>query len=586
MSEPRQCQNCRGAFTVAPEDFGFYEKIGVPPPTWCPPCREQRRMAWRNVRALHRRKCSAPGHGEDIISIFSADKPFIVYDQSYWWSDAWDPLDYGAPYDFVRPFFTQFKELLLRVPHPNLTNRNPMGTDYSNMTVDSKDCYLLFSSTRNEECMYGEGLRHSKQCVSCMYVLDSEQCYECINCEKCYRLSFGRDCENCMDSQYLFDCRNCRNCFGCWNLRNKQYHIFNQPYTKEDYAREIEKMRTGSFRASNAAAREFAERLTTGIRRYAQITASQAVTGDRVDHAKRCTACFEVSNLEDSKFATKIYEGGSENYDITVAVRPELSYECAGGGSAYHNMFCSAIIADRDLTYSQFCFDSHDLFGCIGLRKKEYCILNRQYSKEEYEELVPRIIAQMNAMPYSDHLGRTFRYGEFFPPEISTFGYNETMAQEYYPLSRDEALAAGYTWKEAGERSYAVTMSAEKIPDAVEETDDAIAGEVIGCAHAARCAHECSTAFRVLPAELAFYRRLFVPLSRLCPNCRHGDQLERQNPMKLWHRQCMCNAASGRNTAKHDHHSEGRCANEFETPYAPERSEVVYCESCYNAEVV
>jgi len=27
------------------------------------------------------------------------------------------------------------------------------------------------------------------------------------------------------------------------------------------------------------------------------------------------------------------------------------------------------------------------------------------------------------------------------------------------------------------------------------------------------------------------------------------------------------------------------CTNEFETPYAPDRPEIVYCEECYNKEI-
>ena len=42
-----------------------------------------------------------------------------------------------------------------------------------------------------------------------------------------------------------------------------------------------------------------------------------------------------------------------------------------------------------------------------------------------------------------------------------------------------------------------------------------------------------------------------------------------RGPVKLWHRKCM---------------NKG-CNNEFETSYAPERPEIVYCESCYNQEV-
>jgi hypothetical protein len=57
--------------------------------------------------------------------------------------------------------------------------------------------------------------------------------------------------------------------------------------------------------------------------------------------------------------------------------------------------------------------------------------LNRQYTKEEYELLVPKIIEKM----MSDG-----EWGEFFPAILSPFGYNETVAQEYFPLTREELL--------------------------------------------------------------------------------------------------------------------------------------------------
>jgi hypothetical protein len=46
----------------------------------------------------------------------------------------------------------------------------------------------------------------------------------------------------------------------------------------------------------------------------------------------------------------------------------------------------------------------------------------------------------------------------------------------------------------------------------------------------------------------------------------------------------MCDGKVYENTAKHDH--ENRCPNEFETSYAPDRKEIVYCEACYLKEVI
>src|SRR3989338_10849178 len=94
-SESKACQNCQFSFFIDAQDFDFYRKIDVPPPTFCPECRFARKYVWRNHRALYKRKCQAPGHTEEMISIYHPGSPFIVYDRDYWWSDKWDPMDYG-----------------------------------------------------------------------------------------------------------------------------------------------------------------------------------------------------------------------------------------------------------------------------------------------------------------------------------------------------------------------------------------------------------------------------------------------------------------------------------------------------------
>src|SRR5438132_1480646 len=130
MKSEHNCQNCKNAFTIAPEDFDFYAGIGVLPPTFCPECRMQRRFAWRNERMLYRTKCAATG--ADVISCFSPGSGVTVYDRDYWWTDAWDPLASGADYDFSKPFFEQFKELLGRAPMPALFNGKSTNALYSN----------------------------------------------------------------------------------------------------------------------------------------------------------------------------------------------------------------------------------------------------------------------------------------------------------------------------------------------------------------------------------------------------------------------------------------------------------------------
>ena len=101
--ELKICQNCTQEFRIEPEDFVFYEKIRVPPPTWCPECRMIRRFMFRNERNLYRRKDDVSG--KEIFSMYPPEVPVKIYEKDYWWSDAWDATEYGKDYDFSRPFF-------------------------------------------------------------------------------------------------------------------------------------------------------------------------------------------------------------------------------------------------------------------------------------------------------------------------------------------------------------------------------------------------------------------------------------------------------------------------------------------------
>src|SRR3990167_2648133 len=106
LTEKRICQNCQQNFVIEPEDFLFYAKIKVPPPTWCPECRMIRRMVFYNQYKLFRRRDDASR--KEIFSGIPSAAPLKVYEHDYWWSDKWDSIAYGREYDFSKPFFEQF----------------------------------------------------------------------------------------------------------------------------------------------------------------------------------------------------------------------------------------------------------------------------------------------------------------------------------------------------------------------------------------------------------------------------------------------------------------------------------------------
>ena len=589
--EKQQCQNCKQEFVIEPDDFKFYEKIKVPAPTFCFFCRVVRRMNFRNERTLYKRQCDVPGHTEQLISIFSKDKKQRVFDQKAWWGDSWDGLTYGRDYDFSIPFFTQFQNLWAEVPDVALMNINSVNSEYCSITEGNKNCYLVIGGDFNENCMYSTYVFRSKECLDTYWVNDSQLNYETVDCISSTSLMYSRYCESCYNSAFLFNCRNCHDCIGCVNLKNSSYCIFNQQYTKEEYDNKKKEFDIKSFSKVEELRKRFDEHILQFPRKFAHIVRAINSTGDNLDGTKNCKECFDV--LEGGENCSNVwlaYSKLSDCHDVDRAgLNSELVYETSTAYPANNVYLSRFVFASRDIIYSYNVHNCDHLFGCVGLRDKHYCILNKQYTKEEYEALVSKIIEHMNAMPYVDCANHIYKYGEFFPSEISPFSYNETVAQELAPLTREETLKNGLTWKDSEEKNYIPTKTAVELPDNIDTVGENILNDIIECTHKGECNDLCTKAFRLIPEELAFYKKIGVPLPRLCPNCRHYCRLRQRNPIKLWKRKCMCAGKISDNniylnTTTH-FHKDGRCIEEFQTSYSPDRQEIVYCEQCYQQEV-
>ena len=392
--------------------------------------------------------------------------------------------------------------------------------------------------------------------------------YESNLCEKCYGCSYCTRCFNSTNCVMGFDLRDCLDCVMCVGLRSKQYCILNKQYTKEEYEKKKKEMELGNRDSIRDYLKKFKEFILQHPHKYASIIKSVSSTGDMLVNCKMSKDCFYFNDLENCRFMV-MNDGAKDCYDCNNTGKPSLCYEGATPDNSYG---CIATIFSwkcNKIEYSNNCHSSSNLFGCSALRTSEYVILNKKYSKEKYLELREKIIA---------HMKETKEWGEFFPNTFSPFGYNETSAHDWFPLSKKEALAQGYKWKDQEIRNYQINLSTEEVPKTITNIEDSIIDQVIGCEHSGKCAEKCTTAFRVTLPEVNIYRKLNIPLPTMCPNCRFYQRLKDINPPWLWHRTCMCD--------KQNHsHGVAKCEVEFETSYAPERPEIVYCEKCYQREV-
>ena len=195
--EEKKCVQCGGWYNILEEDRDFYKKISpsfgwntfeIPFPKMCPDCRTQRRLAVRNERNLYTRKCDKTW--ENIISIYSPDKSCIVYNQSYWWSDEFDGVDFGIEYDNSTPFFENFKKLDLLVPKLSTTIQSSENCDYTNDTGDSSDCYMSYRTHYSKNIMHSYRANKSSDCIDSYQVKESENLYECFQCNKCQKSKY------------------------------------------------------------------------------------------------------------------------------------------------------------------------------------------------------------------------------------------------------------------------------------------------------------------------------------------------------------------------------------------------------------
>jgi len=559
-SETKQCQNCKKDFTIEPDDFKFYEKIKVPSPTFCSECRHQRRLAIRNERVFYYRSCDSCH--KKIISYYHPDKKQIVWCPECWWSDKLDPFMYGQNFDFNRPFFKQFKELRDKVPTLSLDIVNCKNSDYVSYCGDDNYCYFDIAGEKNEYCYFCKFVKYSKDCIDCSFVYNSELNYECVNCHKIYGSSFLNKCQDCTNCNFMYDCKGCTDCFGCWNLRNKSYHIFNKSYSREEYLKITSGFNKKSFSTLENLKKEFKEKSKEAIVKFATLINSPSSTGDDLFNCKNVNKSFDISNAENSKYLCDVLDA-KECYDLDFSLyKPSFSIELISTLNLGNSGFCNASHFSSDIWYCDKCNSSSDLFGCVAISKKKYCILNKEYVKEEYVALKNKII---------EHMKNTGEYGEFFPIGTTNFGYAETVAQEYFPLTEEECKKQNLPWWNTNMATYGQgTMDKKDLPDNIDEVKDEIIKEVLTCA--------CGRNYKIVPYELSLYRKLGLPLPRECPNCRHERRNKIAGIRKLWHRQCMCD--------KGDHfHGAEKCKIEFETSYASERPEMIYCEKCYQQEV-
>ncbi|MBU1935108.1 hypothetical protein KKF04_03560 [Patescibacteria group bacterium] len=275
----------------------------------------------------------------------------------------------------------------------------------------------------------------------------------------------------------------------------------------------------------------------------------QNCTGDYIKNSKNCINCFDAGKSEDCRNCILIYGAKDVFNSSFVGHGNELCYSETSTIGSISCMFSYFVFDSSNLLYCDIAVNSNDCFGCVGVNRKKYCILNKQYSPEEYEQLKSEIIK---------HMKKTGEWGQYLRKDLSCFGYNESTAQKYYPLEKDQAIKEGFTWYDTPEQppESDKVIPAERLPDNINDTPDDILNWAIKCEKSGRL-------YKIIPKELQFYRNNNIPIPHLHSDERHYLRRELRNKNRLYNRNCQ------------------KCGENLVSTYSENRPEKIYCEECY-----
>lgn len=546
----KTCIDCKNEFVVETGDLILYEKVGLKVPDQCFFCRLKQYAAFWPFGKF--RKGVSSLSGENLITVLSNSPRYPIYKSHEWWSDAWDPMFYGQDYDSSRSFFEQLKELQEKVPRPHQTGKNNTNCDWCDDVWDSKNCYLTRSVVKCENMSYGYRVLDTKDSLDIANAFNLQNSYDCFACHNSFNLNFSENCKDCIDSYFLFDCRNCQNCFMSYNLRNKQYYIRNKEYTKEEYELELKKNKFDSYKNIEILKQEFGDILKNKAvhRENFNIKTTNSVG----NYLTNCDKCFNIFAYENSQNCRNQLRGLG-NKDCIDGMGIFGAVENSGNNSCVYESYSvkfSSWSSGRYSEYIDMCNEVEYCFGCVGLRKKKYCILNKQYTKESFDELRTTIITDME---------KRGEYGKYLPYFLGLCDYNLSTALVYFPnVKKEEIEKFGGYWSEE-DLSSKDGVSSLELPDSILDTKPSISLQALICP-------ETHYRFNISEVEYEFHKRRNFALPRIHFDLRMLKKARKAAVLKGYPYKCFY------------------CKKDIMAFYPPEWNyQNIACEECYKQNI-
>lgn len=527
-----KCSTSAETFVFSEVEQQLYEKFDLALPDKSPIERWRLLLSFRNSHKYFWRKCSQTN--EKIYSMYAPSSPFKVVSIDCWMDRSSEVFTYQLEVDRRQPFLTQLQELWHYIPRPATSLRNIVLSLADQARGSGESSYLVFDSSRVTACLYGLSLRNCQRCMDCYFVDSCSDCYECVDCVDSKGLFFSEHCGGCHDSFFLSNCRNCSDCMFCANLVDAKFCIFNKFVGEEKFRQFVKEQSLDSVVHLEQAKNSFQDFIKDNPIPSRFETDCQDCTGNylhncntvrngyELRNCRNVVNCYGLSDAESCVDGLGFGEGLSDSaLFVDVGINSSFVFQSVECWNNVHH-----------LRYCSHCEDSSNLFGCVGLRGKEYCILNKQYTKEDYFTTVDAIVRMMRAKR---------KWGKPLAPLFSGFAYNHSLAGELFPLSQAQATLMGYHWDERSDGikpSQLLTLGDINSPIAFADLPDSLSGatsldEVYNSIYLCEMT---GRPFRIVKEEAQLLHAMHIAPPTRCFEQRHTERLKKLSLGRLYRR--------------------------------------------------
>lgn len=529
-----------------------WKKYLLPYSNLSPKAREIRRMIWRNERNLFKRKCDLTH--KDIITVYGPEYQWKVYYFKKYNSDIWSPFDYWVDLENISDIKDTINDFFLNTPARSLNLRDRMeNCDYCNYGQSAKDCYMCQCPAMSENSMYSFTPLYSNYDVDSYLSEKSEITYESLYSIWTYKCFYCQDVSNSNDCYFSKDLKNCKNSIASVWLDGKEYYIFNKKVTKEEFENKLEDIFKdySSVEKFKIEADNFISKFP---KRNLINLSSENVVWNNIRYSKNIILWNNVIQLEDSLYCSVSWVASNNLKDCYASwINSSYVNEFIWMSDTFKSSFW--IFASGTDSYYITWWKSDNSIFTIWLENQEYCIFNKKYSKAEYENKAPIII---------EKLKEAWIWWEFFPVEFSPFPYNDSIANDNYPIKniiflddnkkiiKEEINDIDWEWtvyvleqnksvsnaildlgweekikikwrtntNESEIPNWIKVIDASKLPEKISDINDDILNSIIIC-------KQTNKPFKIIKQELDFYRKYNLPIPRLHPTARFKNRLKK-----------------------------------------------------------